>query len=82
MVIYGLRRPSFVPFIAYKGPAGDLETVHPPCREPLQWDGRHKTRSIVTPPATFPDTGCPWWYGREEVKHATRSGCRDGRPDW
>jgi hypothetical protein len=27
MVIYGLRRPSFVPFIAYKGPAGDLETA-------------------------------------------------------
>ena len=27
MVIYGLRRPSFVPFIAYKEPAGDLETV-------------------------------------------------------
>ena len=27
MVIYGLRRPSFALFIAYKEPAGDLETV-------------------------------------------------------
>jgi len=35
MVIYGLRQPNFIVFIAYKGPAGDLETGHPPCREPL-----------------------------------------------
>jgi len=72
MVIYGLRRPSFVPFIAYKGPAGDLETVHPPCREPLQWDGRHKTRSMVTLAAIFPGHGMPMvvWAGGGEACNA------------